>query len=118
MPLFKIVCTSVIDAETAHEAMGHWREYPVDDVTEVTIAETAVLVTPEQPKTMAQKVVATTTALVKDAAAQVGIAEKTAICPDHQVAMQKKPSKFGKGKFYFACPERLADGSYCKAKPL
>src|SRR4051794_35154284 len=102
MPQFKIVCTSVIDAETAHEAMGHWREYPVDDVTEVTIAETAVLEKLEQPKTMAQKVVGTATALMKDAAVQAGIAEKTQFCPVHQVAMQKRSSKFGKGRFYWS----------------
>src|SRR5688572_14962364 len=100
MPRFKITSVSVIEAETAHEAMGDWREYPVDDVTEVTIIEMAAQATPEQPKTFAQKVVATTTALAKDAAVQAGIAEKTPMCPDHQVAMQKKPSKFGQGKFY------------------
>ena len=118
MPLFKITNTYLIDTESIHEAIHIWRQSPLDVLTEVNVLEVGTLEKPEQPKTMAQKVVATTTALVKDAAAQVGIAEKTPICPDHQVAMQKKPSRFGKGKFYFVCPERLADGSYCKAKPL
>lgn len=118
MPRFKITSVSVVEAETAHKAMGDWREYPVDDVTEVTIVEMAALDKPEQPKTMAQKAVAATTALAKDAAAQAGVIEKTRICPDHQVAMQKKASKFGAGKFYFACPVKLDDGKYCKAKPL
>lgn len=117
MPRFKITSVSLIDDETPMDAMNLWREFPFDYVTEVTMVELGRLDTPELPKTMAQKMVGTATALVKEAAAQVGVTEKTRFCSVHQVAMQKKPSKFGKDKFYFSCPEKNDDGSYCKAKP-
>ena len=118
MPRFKITNTYLIDTESIHEAIHIWRQSPLDVLTEVNVLEVDALEKPEPPKTMAQKVVATTAALVKDAAVQVGIAEKTRFCSDHRVEMQKRPSKFRAGQVYFACPERLADGSYCKAKPL
>src|SRR3954447_23010773 len=111
MPRFKITSVCAIVADTAHEAIGDWQQYPLDNVIEMTVAEVSAMEKPEQPKTMAQKVVATTTALVKEAAVQAGVVEKTPICPDHQVPMQKKPSKFGNGKFYWSCPQRNADGS-------
>lgn len=116
MSRFKITCVCVVIAETAHEAIGDWQQYPLDNVVELTVAEVAASATPEPPKTMAQKVVATTAALVKDAAVQAGIAEKTPICPDHQAAMQKRPSKFPNGKPYWTCPVKLDDGKFCKAK--
>ena len=118
MPRFKITNTYSVDAESIHQAIHVWRESPLDVLTEVNILEVDALDKPEPPKTLAQKMAAETAALVKDAAAQAGLVEKTRICSDHQVPMQKRSSKFGKGKFYFACPEKLADGSYCRAKPL
>ena len=87
------------------------------DRFEMTVAEATATEKVEQPKTLAQKVVSTTAGLVKDAAVQAGIAEKTPFCPDHQVAMQKKASKFGEGKFFWSCPVKLDDGKYCRAKP-
>lgn len=117
MPRFKITSVSVIDDETPMDAMGLWRENPFDYVTEVTMVELGRLDTSEQPKTMAQKVVAATTALAKDAAVQVGVMEKTPFCPDHQVAMQKRESKYPNGKPYWSCPVKLDDGKYCRAKP-
>src|SRR5690349_17974993 len=98
MPQFKITQMFVVDAESISEAIHIWRSVPYDIVTEVNIATITASKKSEdseRPKTMAQKVVATTTALVKDAAVQAGIAEKTQICADHRVPMQKKPSKFG-----------------------
>ena len=105
MPRFKITSTYVIDAETdsrGDRTSGDNSRSMI--VTEMTIARSGRSGETRAAQTMAQKVVATTTALVKDAAVQAGIAEKTPICPDHQVAMQKRPSKFGQGKFYWSCP--------------
>src|SRR4051794_39208584 len=115
---FRLTTVHVIDAETVDAALRAWREHPFLDVSEMTVGELAAIDRREHPKTIADKVVATTKALVKDAAVQAGIAEKTPICPDHQVAMQKRPSKFPGGKPYWSCPVKLDDGKYCRAKPL
>lgn len=109
MAKFKITAACVVIADNVHEAIGEWVQYPLENVVEMTVAEVSAAAQPEQPKTMAQKVVATTTALVKDAAAQAGIVEKTPICPEHQ-----KPMRSGKYGWY--CPNKRDDGSYCRAK--
>ena len=114
---FQIKTIHVIDAETVDAALRAWREHPFLDVAEMTIGELAALDRKEHPKTMTEKVVAATTALAKEAAAQVGVMEKTPFCPDHQVAMQKRESKYPNGKPYWSCPIKLDDGKYCRAKP-
>jgi len=115
MPRFKITQTYVVDAESRKEAGHVWGSFPYDILTEINGVE-APMEKLEQPKTMAQKVVATTTAQAKDAPAQTGMTEKTPNCPDHQVAMQKRESKYPNGKPYWSCPEKV-DGKYCRAKP-
>ena len=114
---FQIKTIHVIEAETVDTALRAWREHPFLDVAEMTVGELAAIDRREHPKTFCQKLTATTGALVKEAAVQVGVTEKTPVCPDHQKAMQKKPSKFGEGKFYWSCPVKLDDGKYCRAKP-
>jgi hypothetical protein len=114
---FQIKTIYVIDAETVDAALRAWREHPFMDVSEMTIGELVAIDRKEHPKTLADKVVATTTAMVKDAAVQAGVIEKTPNCPDHQVAMQKRESKYPNGKPYWSCPVKLDDGKYCRAKP-
>ena len=107
MPKFTITVERTVTAENQPDAISRFLERPFGFGATMSIVEVHE---PEPvPKTLAQKTVAT--------AAQPDVAEQTPICRDHRVAMQQKPSKFGKGQFYWRCPAKNADGSYCKYRP-
>ena len=113
MSTYTITARRTIEALNIDDAIAQFKVDPFGPDAPSKVE----LVKEPAPQTLGQKIVTTTTALAKDAAVQTGMIEKNPICPDHHVPMQKKPSKFGNGKFYFSCPVKLDDGTYCRAKP-
>lgn len=115
MSKFTITVERTVTAENQADAISRFLERPfgygaTTNIVEVEEPEPA-------PKTLTQKAVDTVAAVVKDAAAQAGIVEQPPNCRDHGVTMEKKPSRFRKGEFYWSCSQRTADGGSCKYRP-
>jgi len=99
MKKFTITVERTVTAENQADAISRFLDRPFGFGATTNIVEVA------EPEPAAS------------AAAVSEGADQAPSCRDHKVAMQQKPSKYRSGEFYWSCPAKNADGSYCRYRP-
>jgi hypothetical protein len=104
MPKYRITVDRTVEADNRLDALSQFtaRPFALDataQIVELYDADSDI-------DAVARAAVETAGAVKTSTAAPARIEDEAPLCPDHQMAMQQKPSKFHKGEFFWSCPAK------------